>query len=109
MGLSVCPSAIVAAPVEMVWSLLDPLSQLGTWAEGEVISVEPEGPATPGQRMIIRSRALGRTWKVTFVVEEVHSERHMLQTNVTFPFGMHLHERIMCNPIDAISCRVQYG
>jgi len=46
MGLSVCPSAIVAAPVETVWSLLDPLSQLDKWADGEVISIEPEGPAT---------------------------------------------------------------
>lgn len=109
MGLSVCPSAIVAAPTETVWSLLDPLSQLDKWADGKVISVVPEGSATPGQRAIIRSRAAGRIWNVTFVVEDIDRERHVLQMNVTFPFGMHLHERIMCSPIDAQSCRVQYG
>ena len=109
MGLSVCPSAIVAAPVETVWSLLDPLSQLGTWADAEVLRVEPEGPVAPGQRMIARSHAAGRWWNVMFVVEEVHRERHVLQMNVAFPFGMNLHERLMCTPVDTTSCRVQYG
>ena len=109
MGLSICPSAIVAAPVETVWSLLDPLSQLGTWADGEVISVEPEGPVTPGQHAVVRSRAAGRVWTVTFTVEEVHPEQHILQTVWAFPFGIHLHERIMCSPVDKVSCRVQYG
>jgi hypothetical protein len=33
MGLSVCPAAIVAVPIEVVWDLLRP-ARLSEWADG---------------------------------------------------------------------------
>jgi len=109
MGLSVCPAAIVAAPVETVWSLLDNPVQFNEWADGKVEWVKPEGSTTPGQQFGITSRALGRSWSAVFTVKAVDPNKHVLQTDVAFPLGMVLHQRLMCTPIDATSCRVQYG
>jgi hypothetical protein len=108
MSLSVCPAAVVAAPVEVVWDLLRP-ARISEWADGEVESPVPQGPAVVGQIFSVTSKALGRTWRSIFTVEKVNSERHQLAMNVKFPFGMQLHEHVSCTPIDAISCRVQYG
>ena len=66
MGLRVCPAAIVAAPVEEVWSLLANPAKYGEWADARVERVVPEGPVTPGQRIYPTSKAFGRTWSVVF-------------------------------------------
>jgi ligand-binding SRPBCC domain-containing protein len=109
MALNVCPAAIVAAPVETVWSLLDNPLQFNEWADGKVEWVKPEGPMASGQQFSVTSKALGRTWHAVFTVKNVDAEKHVLQTDVAFPLGMNLHERVACTPIDATSCRVQYG
>jgi uncharacterized protein YndB with AHSA1/START domain len=109
MGLSVCPAAIVAAPVEDVWALLADPAKYGEWADADVERVVPEGPITPGQMIYLTTKAFGRSWHIVFRVEMVDPDRHQVQTHVTFPLGMTLQERISCTPIDATSCRVQYG
>ena len=109
MSVTVCPVAIVAAPVETVWELLANPAQFDEWADGKIQWIEPEGPTTPDQRFCIKSRALGRSWSALFTVKEVNQDKHVLQMDVAFPLGMALHQRLMCTPIDATSCRVQYG
>ena len=109
MGLSFCPTATVAASVEEVWSLLANPAKYGEWADAHIERVVPEGPITPGQRIYLTSKAFGRSWKVVFQIEMVDPDKHQMQTHVTFPLGMALDERLVCTPIDAISCRVQYG
>ncbi len=109
MGLSVCPIAIVAAPVETVWALLDNPTRLDEWVDGRIEWIVPEGPTTPGQKFCIKSNALGRSWRVIFTVKEVILDRHTLQMDVVLPLGMALQERLICTHIDATSCRVQYG
>ena len=109
MSLTVCPAAIVAVPVETVWELLDNPVRFDEWADGKIQWITPEGPTTPEQQFCIKSRALGRSWSALFIVKEVNREKHVLQMDVAFPLGMALHQRLMCTPIDASSCRVQYG
>lgn len=108
MGLNVCPAAIVAAPVEVVWQLVQP-ARLSEWVDGRVEGPIPEGPPFVGQTFSAVSRALGRDWRADFKVEKVDVARHQLAMDVRFPFGMLLHEHLSCTPIDAKSCRVQYG
>ncbi len=108
MSLNVCPAAIVAAPVETVWELLQP-ANLNAWVDGQVERIEPPGPATVGQMMYVTARALGRKWSCTFQIEKADHEKHQLAMHVTFPPGMRLQEHVSCTPIDATSCRVQYG
>jgi hypothetical protein len=109
MSLSVCPIAVVAAPVEVVWENLTQWERYADWADVQVERLEPEGAICVGQTISFAGKALGRTWHFTFKVEAVDLERHRLGLHVVFPFGLQEKPHIACDPIDATSCRVQYG
>ncbi len=76
MGLSVCPTAVIAAPVEMVWANLVQWERYSEWADVQVGRSEPEGPATVGQNITFAGKVLGRTLRFNFKVEEVNPESH---------------------------------
>ncbi len=109
MGLTVCPTAIVAAPVELVWRNLVQWERYFEWADVQPERIEPEGPATVGQTITFAGKAFGRTLCFIFKVEAVNPERHQLDLHVFFPFGLQEKPHIACTPIDATTCRVQYG
>lgn len=109
MGLTVCPAAVVAAPVELVWENLIQWDRFSAWTDVQVERLEPEGPATAGQTIYFSGKALGRTLRFTFKVEEVNPERHQLGLHAFFPLGLQEKPHIACSPIDATTCRVQYG
>ena len=109
MGLSVCPVAIVAAPVEVVWANLVQWERYAGWADVQVERVDPEGPIAVGQTIDFTGRAVGRTWRFTFRVDALDPERHQIDLLVRFPFGLQEKPHIACTPIDTTSCRVQYG
>ena len=105
MGLTVCPVAVVAAPVEVVWGNLVQWERYSEWADVQVERIEPEGPATVGQTIYFTGMAL----HFIFKVEEVNPERHQLGLHVFFPLGLQEKPHISCTPIDATTCRVEYG
>ena len=109
MGLTVCPSAIVAAPVEVVWENLVQWERYSEWADVQVERSEPEGPATVGQTIYFGGKVLGRTLHFTFKVEEVNPESYQIDLHVFFPLGLQEKPHISCISIDATTCRVQYG
>jgi hypothetical protein len=111
MGLTVCPAAIVAAPVEMVWENLVRWERYSTWFDRslQVEHLEPDGPATVGQTISFAGKAFGLTAHFLFKVEEVNPERRQLDLHAYFPLGLQMKPHISCTPIDATSCRVQYG
>jgi len=109
MSLSVCPIAVVAAPLKVVWENLTQWDRYADWADVHVERTEPEGPISVGQTIFFTGMALGRTWHFTFKVEELDPERHRIGLHVMFPFGLQEKPHIACDPIDATSCRVQYG
>ena len=109
MGLTVCPAAVVAAPIEVVWENLVQWDRFSEWTDVQVERLEPEGPATAGQTIYFSGKALGRTLRFTFKVEEVNPERHQLGFHAFFPLGLQEKPHIVCSPIDATTCRVQYG
>ena len=109
MSLSVCPVAVVAAPVEVVWANLVEWERYADWADVQVDRLEPDGPAAVGQTITFKGAALGRTWHFTFKVEEFNPDRCQIGLHVVFPFGLQEKPHIACQPIDAATCRVQYG
>ena len=109
MGLTVCPAAVVAAPVESVWELLSEPTLYDTWWDAHTERIVPEGKAAPGQVLYAHTSALGRTWRVTLRVAAVNPEQHQVQLHVTLPLGIVNHATITCTALDASSCRVQYG
>ena len=109
MSLSVCPAAIVAAPVEVVWENLVQWERYSDWADAQVERIEPEGPATVGQTISFAGKAFGRTLHFIFKVEEVNPERYELGLHAFFPLGLQMKPHISCTPINATTCRVHYG
>jgi hypothetical protein len=113
MGLTVCPVAVVAAPVEVVWGNLVQWKRYSEWFDRSVQAErsEPEGPATVGQTIYFAGKVFSRTLHFIFKVEEVNPERHQLGLDAFFPFPLKLQMKphISCTPIDATTCRVQYG
>ena len=109
MSLSVCPAAIVAAPVEVVWRNLVQWERYSEWAGVQVERSEPEGSASAGQTIYFGGKVLGRTLRFTFKIEEVNPESHKLGLHAFFPLGLQEKTQVACNPIDATTCRVQYG
>jgi hypothetical protein len=109
MSLSVCPAARVAAPLELVWSLVADPARWNDWIDGRVARVEPAGPLIAGQTIVVASSGLGLHWHVHFRVETVDAATHHVGMQVTLPFGMRLQEHVSCAPLDSSSCRVQYG
>jgi len=105
MGLSVCPVAIVAAPVEVVWANLTQWERYADWADVQVAHREPAGPAAAGQTIQFSGMGL----RFTFQVEAVDPATHQLDLHVFFPLGLQEKPHIACTPLDAASCRVQYG
>ncbi len=109
MPISVCPAALVAAPLEHVWRMLMTPARYGEWWDAQVVDVVPPGELAVGQTIALTSKALGRTWPVTFHVEAVHAEKHQLEIHATLPLGMTLYEHLVCNAVEATCCRIQYG
>jgi hypothetical protein len=107
--VSVCPADIVAAPAEVVWERLNQPARYGEWIDARVEGLEPEGPVSPGQRIYMTSPAFGKRWNVNAEVKAVNATRHQLQINVMLPLGLIDHATITCTPIDATSCRLQFG
>ena len=109
MGLTVCPAAVVAAPIEVVWENLVQWERYLAWADVQAERLEPEGPATVGQTITFGGKVFGRTLHFIFKVEEVNPERHQLGLHAFFPLGLQMKPHISCTPIEATTCRVQYG
>lgn len=112
MGYSICPIATVHAPLDQVWGLLSNPDRYASWWDATTpwtFSISPEGPATPGQNIIARTKALGKEWYVLIQVEDVDTARHTLQLTTDFPLGITVHNHIVCTALDATSCRVSFG
>lgn len=107
--LSACPTAIVAAPVELVWANLVDFERFCDWADVVVVRSEPVGPAVVGQTITFRGKGPAGFLRFHFKMEEVNAERHQLGALAVFPLGLQERVHISCTPIDATSCRVSYG
>ena len=108
MGFTVCPAAVVAAPVESVWELLSEPTLRDEWWDARTRRVVPEGKASPGQVIYLKTFPLVRHWDATLRIERVDPEKHQIQW-ILSGLGVINHQTTTCTAIDAVSCRVQYG
>ena len=109
MRISTCPIATVEAPAEQVWQLLaDPLNY-GLWWNAETRSIEPSGPAKAGQRISARTRALGKDWNVQITVASIDPDKRALDLTTQLPFGITVHNHLVCWKLDNQRCRVSFG
>ena len=109
MSISTCPTATVEAHVEQVWQLLADPSNYGLWWEAETRSIEPAGPAKPGQRITAGTTALGKDWNFQITVESIDPQKHALELTTRMPCGITVHNHIVCAALDDGHCRVSFG
>jgi uncharacterized protein YndB with AHSA1/START domain len=86
--LSVCPSAIVEAPVDRVWDLVTRPEGFDLWTDARLVSADPDGRASAGQELHLVTRALGWSFAVGISVRDVDPERHRVGLLVALPFGV---------------------
>jgi uncharacterized protein YndB with AHSA1/START domain len=86
--LSVCPSAVIDAPVDRVWELVTRPEGFDLWTDATLVSAEPDGRASAGQELHLVTRALGWTFVVRISVREVDADRHRVGFLVALPFGV---------------------
>jgi hypothetical protein len=60
MGFTLCPVAVVAAPVDSVWQLLSEPLLYDVWWDARTERIVPEGKASPGQVLFAKTSGLGR-------------------------------------------------
>jgi len=77
MAVNVCPADRVQAPVEVVWELLMHPAGYGGFWDMTVERVEPQGPATVGQRFF--AWTLCRRLRIDGEVLEVDAVRHAIR------------------------------
>ncbi len=109
MGLTVCPAAVVAAPVELVWENLVLWERYADWADVQAERLDPEGPAAVGQTVYFTGKAFGRTARFHFKVEAPEPEKRQIGLHACLPFRTQEKSHVTCAPTDATTCRVQYG
>jgi hypothetical protein len=105
-GMSACPIAVINAPLEQVWDLLSVPARFDDWWEAKTESIDPPGPAQPGQ--VIGAR-LGRWLAMKVVVDGVDSARHHVDLTTSLPFGFTGHNHITCIPLAEDRCQVTFG
>jgi len=71
MTYASCPTSIVNAPVEIVWSLLTRPEKWGDFYDVRVTSVEPVGPAMVGQTVFAESGHDCCIWRWSSVSPEL--------------------------------------
>jgi ligand-binding SRPBCC domain-containing protein len=109
MTVTVCPAAIINAPIERVWSLLMDPWKWTDWSTARLETAIPDGPLHVGQRLYFSSRAFGRRWRAVTTVKGVAPERHSVDVDVSVPFGITNHEHLSVTSLPDGSTHVQFG
>jgi hypothetical protein len=109
VAFAVCPSDVVNAPPATVWGLLTDPAGWGEVFDARVISVEPAGLATVGQRVLASSGAGPLRFRLSFEFIEVDHAAGALGLVIRLPFGIVNDEHLVCTPAGEAACRVTYG
>ena len=109
MGVSVCPAAVVEAPIDKVWSLLEDPKNYARWSDLHVTSITPEGKAASGQLVHGWAEGFGRHWQVSMRIGSIDHANHQLEITTMLPLGMTVKNHISCRALSEGSCRVQFG
>jgi polyketide cyclase/dehydrase/lipid transport protein len=104
-----CPTAIVEAPIDVVWNLLLNTAEWGKFYDVRVLSVDPPGPARAGQRLIGNPGPNFLPLRLIFDFTEVDTVNHRLGIDGRLPFGIRVRENMTVAPIDPTRCRVNYN
>ena len=109
MVFTTCPSEMAHATPMTVWRLLADAREYGSWIDAHLVSIDPPGPAVPGQRLLLRAPTWGRWFKVSISVERVDQNQRVIELTTRLPFGLRLANRISVAAASEGLSRVQFG
>ncbi len=104
-----CPTNVVDAPLELVWSLLTQPAGWGAFFDMRVTAVEPKGCAVAGQVIEGATGPWPINLRVRFRLTNVDAAEHQLGLDGDLPFGLKLREDIRLQRLDANRCRVSFN
>ena len=105
MNVSVCPLAVVNAPLERVWELLSEPANYDSWWDAKTQSIIPEGHAQAGQR--VRAKAGG--FNIFLTVDAVDESKHKIDFTTKFPFGITGFNHLTCIVLTHATTQVSFG
>ncbi len=105
MGVSLCPTDIINAPIEKVWSFLSEPANYALWWGVRTRSIVPEGRAQAGQKIHAKNGGLA----VNVIVNSVDESKHQIHLTTTLPFGITVCSHITCTPLKNGTCQVSFG
>lgn len=108
MSYASCPTAVVNAPVEIVWALLADPAGWGHVFDVRIDDLDPPGPAVVGQKIMGETGPRLFHLKLAFQVIQIDAERHRLVMDLELPFGIAVREELTCTPLNADDCGVDY-
>jgi hypothetical protein len=83
-----CPTAVVNAPIDVVWKLLTEPAGWTEFFDIRVTRIDPPGPAVVGQRIHGESGPRFLRLVVTLKYTEIDAARRTIGLNVQLPFGI---------------------
>src|SRR5581483_3290787 len=101
--MDVCPTDVVFAPADRVWTLLTEPPKLANWT-GISLLEGPTGSMRVGDHLVLGRAGL----RIAFDVIDMRTSR-LLVLDSRLPFGVTNHEQIQIAPIDAHSSRVTFN
>jgi uncharacterized protein YndB with AHSA1/START domain len=104
--LTVCPIAVVEAPVEEVWALLAHPAAFDRWWDARTVRITPPGPSHQGQ--VVDARSAGIV-PLRARVEGVEPRDHTIVIRTTFPLGLSVRTEIRCVALAPERSRVSFG
>lgn len=108
MKYASCPTGVVNAPVEVVWTLLTHPEGWGDFYNVRITAVDPAGPAVVGQTVFAQSGPEFLHLKLQFRFTEIDALNYKLGFDARFPFGVTVREDMSCIPLGQQQCRVNY-
>ncbi|HET7339317.1 MAG TPA: SRPBCC family protein [Candidatus Dormibacteraeota bacterium] len=96
--VNVCPAATTKAPPDSVWDVIAATERLGEWTGASVVSVDPPGPAQPGQIVTLVAPAFGMKFTVQIDVRDLDPQHRWIDLVAHLPFGIDNHEHLTLAP-----------
>jgi hypothetical protein len=103
-----CPTDVVEAPVEVVWSLLTHPEDWGRFYDLRIVSAAPSGSARVGQEISAEAGPAYMHLPLSFRFTKVNNDTFELGFEARFPLGIAVREDLNCVPLGPAQCRVSY-
>jgi hypothetical protein len=108
MTYSSCPTDIVNAPVNVVWSLLTDPTGWEKVFDVRIVEIRPRGPAAVTQTVYAESGPSFLHLKVEIQFFKIDSAHYALNLNVRLPFQLMVYESLTCVPLSVEQTLVNY-